>query len=68
MNETLVFGSSVPELSAVAQLKSSLLMLLGGQFAGLVLVGRAVWKSLIAPARANAAIPAPAAAATGSPS
>jgi hypothetical protein len=43
-------AGSAPELSMVAQLKSSLLIVLGGQFAGLVLVGRAVWKSIIAPA------------------
>jgi hypothetical protein len=40
------------EWSIVAQLKSSLLIVLGGQFAGLVLVGRAVWKSIIVPSRA----------------
>jgi len=30
----------------VEQLKSSLLLLMAGQFAGLVLMGRAVWKSI----------------------
>jgi hypothetical protein len=42
-------AGSIPELSAVAQVKSSLLIVMSGQFVGLVLVGRAVWKSLIAP-------------------
>jgi hypothetical protein len=31
---------------SVEQLKSSLLLLMAGQFAGLVLMGRAVWKSI----------------------
>jgi hypothetical protein len=47
-------AGSAPEMSAVAQLKSSLLIVLVGQFVGLVLVGRAVWKSIIAPARDTA--------------
>jgi len=38
-------GNSV-ELGVVQQMKSSLLLLLCGQFAGLVLVGRAVWKAI----------------------
>jgi hypothetical protein len=45
MNEVAVFGAEV----------------LIGQFAGLVLAGRAVWKSIIAPARDTA----PAAATAG---
>jgi hypothetical protein len=57
-------AESAPEMSAVAQLKSSLLIVLIGQFAGLVLVGRAVWKSIIAPATVAAAATPVAAAAT----
>jgi len=38
-------GNAVP-LSVVAQMKSSLLLLLAGQFLGLVFMGRAVWKSM----------------------
>jgi hypothetical protein len=39
-------AGSVVELSTVQQVKSSLWLLLCGQFAGLVLVGRAVWKAI----------------------
>src|SRR5712691_8630819 len=56
-------AGSTPELSAVAQLKSSLLIVLSGQFAGLILVGRAVWKSVVALAR-DAAAAAPSSAGT----
>lgn len=50
----------------VEQLKSSLAVVLSGQFLGLALVGRAVWKSIVRPTPANSApinvMPAPAGA------
>jgi hypothetical protein len=78
MNEVAIFGAEVLASVLVSafivirvqgllrRLKSSLLIVLIGQFAGLVLVGRAVWKSIIAPATvAAAATPVAAAATTG---
>jgi len=47
------------ELSPVAHLRLSLLVVLSGQFFGLVLVGRTVWISLTAPPRAALAPAAP---------
>ena len=55
-------GSVAPALNAAEQLKSSMLLIMIGQFAGLVLMGRAVWKSI---PRESAGLPAPAAAAGG---
>ncbi len=48
----------------VEQLKSSLTTVLFGQFIGLALVGRAVWKTIVkgAPPLAASAVPAPASA------
>jgi len=45
----------------VEQLKSSLTLVLTGQFIGLVLVGRAVWKTIVRETPAAPAAPAPAA-------
>jgi hypothetical protein len=50
-----VVSQAGAELSPVAHLRLSLLVVLSGQFLGLVLVGRTVWVSLTAPARAAAA-------------
>lgn len=59
-------ADSAAATTAVAQLKSSLLVVLIGQFVGLILVGRAVWKTVVAPA--NRAAETRPAAATGSAS
>ncbi len=61
-------AGSAPEMSAVTQIKSSLLIVLVGQFAGLVLVGRAVWKSIIAQARDAAGASSAAPVTAGTPS
>ena len=42
-------AGSMPALSAAAQLQSSVLIVLAGQFIGLALVGRAVWKVMVGP-------------------
>jgi hypothetical protein len=47
-----VFSHAGRTLSPVEQLQSSLAVVLSGQVAGLVLVGRAVWKSIVRPAPA----------------
>ena len=45
-----IFSHAGRTLSPVEQLQSSLAVVLSGQVAGLVLVGRAVWKSIVRPA------------------
>ena len=57
-------ADSAAATTAVAQLKSSLLVVLIGQFVGLILVGRAVWKTVVAPANRAAEIRTPVATAT----
>ena len=47
-----IFSHAGHTLSPVEQLQSSLAVVLSGQVAGLVLVGRAVWKSIVRPAPA----------------
>jgi hypothetical protein len=42
-------AGSVPALSETAQVQNSLLVVLTGQFIGLALVGRAVWKAMLGP-------------------
>ena len=42
-----LFSHAGTTLDTLGQLKSSIALVLSGQFAGLVLVGRAVWKSLV---------------------
>ncbi|HUQ28562.1 MAG TPA: hypothetical protein VM051_08220 [Usitatibacter sp.] len=42
-----LFSSASHYADPAQQLKNSLALVLSGQFAGLVLVGRAVWKSLV---------------------
>ena len=57
-------ADSAPATIAVAHLKNSLWVVLMGQFVGLILVGRAVWKAIVAPA--NRAAETRAAVASGS--
>ncbi len=45
-----LFSHAGRTLSPVEQMQSSLAVVLSGQVAGLVLVGRAVWKSIVRPA------------------
>src|SRR4029077_10195730 len=47
-----IFSHAGRTLSPVEQMQSSLAVVLSGQVAGLVLVGRAVWKSFVRPAPA----------------
>ena len=42
-----LFSHAGTTLDTLGQLKSSIALVLSGQFAGLVLVGRAVWKSIV---------------------
>ena len=44
-----LFSHAGRTLSPVEQMQSSLAVVLSGQVAGLVLVGRAVWKSIVRP-------------------
>ena len=44
------FSRAGQNAAVVEQLKSSLGVVLAGQFIGLALVGRAVWKSIVRPA------------------
>jgi hypothetical protein len=44
------FSNAGQHATLVAQLKSSFVVVLSGQFIGLALVGRAVWKSIVRPA------------------
>jgi hypothetical protein len=44
-----LFSHAGRTLSPVEQMQSSLAVVLAGQVAGLVLVGRAVWKSIVRP-------------------
>lgn len=53
-------AGAVPALSEVAQIKSSLLVVLSGHFISLSVIGRAVWKSIFNPPVANAPAAAPA--------
>ena len=56
------FSGAGTHYTLVAQLKSSFGVVLSGQFIGLALVGRAVWKSIVRPAPAAPAPLVPAAA------
>ena len=59
------FSRAGMNTTLVEQLKSSLGVVLSGQFLGLALVGRAVWKSIVRPAPAPSPAPAFSAAAKG---
>ena len=52
------FSHAGQHATLVAQLKSSFGVVLSGQFIGLALVGRAVWKSIVRPAAPAPAGPA----------
>lgn len=51
------FSHAGQHATMVAQLKSSFGVVLSGQFIGLALVGRAVWKSIVRPAAPSPASP-----------